>query len=146
MLKWTLWLALAASLHAATNAELTEQVRQTETAFAKTMADRDAAAFTTFLADETIFMSDGQVLRGSKQVAEQWKPLFQGPKAAFSWKPELVEVLDSGNLAMTSGPVLDGAGNRVGTFNSVWRRAPDGSWKIVMDNGCPACNCSKNAK
>jgi ketosteroid isomerase-like protein len=57
-----------------------------------------------------------------------------------------VEVLESGTVAMSSGPVRDPAGTRVGTFNSVWRREPDGNWKIMVDNGCPACNCAAWAK
>jgi hypothetical protein len=52
-----------------------------------------------------------------------------------------VEVLDSGTLAMTSGPVFDPAGKRTGTFNSVWRLEPSGEWKIVLDKGCPPCDC-----
>ncbi len=130
-----------AYLFAQTNAELKEQVRRTETAFAKTMEDRDAAAFARFLAAETVFLSNAQTTRGAAAVAERWKRFFEGPKAPFSWAPEQVEVLDSGALAMTSGPVRDPSGKRVGTFNSVWRREPDGQWKIVLDNGCPACNC-----
>jgi len=136
-----LLLALAAGLFAETNAELKEQVRRTETAFAKTLADRDPAAFATFLARDTIFMSNGQATRGPKDVVERWKGFFTGPDAPFSWAPEFVEVLDSGTLALSSGPVLDTSGKRIGTFNSVWRREANGQWKIVLDNGCPACNC-----
>src|SRR4051812_23991742 len=84
-------------LSAQTNADLKEQVRQTEVAFAKTMADRDPAAFTRFLADDAVFMSNGKPARGPKAIAAQWKPLFDGPKAPFSWSPEFVEVLESGN-------------------------------------------------
>jgi ketosteroid isomerase-like protein len=134
------------SAMAETNAELKEQVRKTELAFAKTMADRDAAAFATFLASETIFMSNGTVTRGARQVAERWKKFFDGPKAPFSWAPEYVEVLESGTLAMSSGPVRDPDGKRVGTFNSVWRRDRARQWKIILDNGCPACNCGIPAK
>jgi ketosteroid isomerase-like protein len=50
-------------------AGLTEQVRRAETAFAETMADRDHAAFTLFLADEAIFVNPDRVLRGAKAVA-----------------------------------------------------------------------------
>jgi ketosteroid isomerase-like protein len=132
---------LARSASAETNAELKEQVRQTEIAFAKTMADRNSAAFASFLATETIFMSGARVTRGAKQVAERWKAFFEGGQAPFSWAPETVEVLDSGTLAMSSGPVRDPSGKRTGTFNSVWRREAGGKWKIVFDNGCPACNC-----
>lgn len=133
----------AAALAAETNTELKEQVRRTEAAFAKTMADRDHAAFRRFLAADTVFLSGGQATRGAAAVAERWKRFFDGPAAPFSWAPEFVEVLDSGTLAMSSGPVRDPSGKRTGTFNSVWRREPGGEWKIVLDNGCPACDCSK---
>jgi len=133
--------AAALLLRGATNDELKQQVRKTEMAFAKTLADRDPAAFASFLSKETIFMSNGRVSRGPQQVGERWKAYFEGPRAPFSWEPEEVQVLDSGTLAMTSGPVRDPSGKRIGTFNSVWRREAKGQWKIVLDNGCPACDC-----
>ena len=127
--------------------EWQEQVRRTETAFAKSMADRDAKGFATYLADEAVFVSTrGVVARGSKAVTQQWAQYFTAPQAPFSWEPERVEVLASGSLAMTSGPVRDATGKRTGTFNSVWRHEPDGQWKIVLDNGSPACNCEAPGK
>jgi ketosteroid isomerase-like protein len=134
-------LLLAAPLLAETNAELKEQVRRREAAFAKTMADRDHAAFTTFLSDEAVFLSNGRATRGAAAVAAAWKRLYEAKQAPFSWEPEFVEVLDSGTIAMSQGPVRDASGKRIGTFNSVWRREADGQWKIVLDNGCPVCNC-----
>jgi len=121
------------------NSELKEQVRKTEAAFARTMADRDHAGFTSFLADETVFLGR-TVQRGKAAVAAAWKPFYEGAKAPFSWAPERVEVLDSGTLGMTSGPVYDENGKRTGTFNSVWRREKDGQWRIVFDIGCPPCS------
>lgn len=130
---------------AETNADLQAQVRDTERAFAKTMADRDHAAFTSFLSEETVFFSGpkGTALRGKKAVADAWMRFYEGPKAPFSWEPDSVEVLDSGTLGSSSGPVHDLEGKRVGTFSSIWRRGPDGKWKIVFDKGCPPCECSK---
>jgi len=122
-------------------ATLAAQVSAVERAFAKTMADRDHAAFVSFLADETVFVPEGgQVLRGKQAVAAAWKRLYEGPQAPFAWEPDRVEVLDSGGLALSSGPVRDPRGNRVGTFNSVWRREGN-AWKIVFDKGCPRCEC-----
>ena len=43
---------------------LTEQVRATETAFAQTMADRDHAAFASFLAEDAIFVNGTKPIRG----------------------------------------------------------------------------------
>jgi ketosteroid isomerase-like protein len=132
---------LAAVTRAETNADLSGQVRRTEQAFAKTMADRNPAAFESYLSKETIFLSNARALRGPREVMARWKAYFDGSQAPFSWEPEQVQVLNSGTLAMTSGPVRDPSGKRIGTFNSVWRREGKGRWKIVLDNGCPACDC-----
>src|SRR6266542_506715 len=121
-------------------ATLANQVRDAERAFAKTMADRNHAAFVSFLADETVFMGQ-ETQRGKQAVAAAWKRFYEGAHAPFSWDPDRVEVLESGTLGLSSGPVRDPQGDRVGTFNSVWRREPGGAWKIVFDKGCPPCEC-----
>lgn len=122
-------------------AELAAQLRATEEAFAKTMAERDHEAFVSFLAEEAVFFGRNGEIRGRQAVAAAWKPLYDGPEAPFSWRPESATVLDSGTLGLTSGPVLAPDGSRVGTFNSLWRRGTDGSWKVVFDRGCPDCEC-----
>ena len=136
-----LLISVAGLASAQTNAELKEQVRKTEIAFAKTMADRDIKAFASFLTADSVFLSAGKASRGPAEVVAAWKSLFEGPQAQFSWAPEHVEVVNSGTLAMSQGPVLDPNGKRIGTFNSVWRREKGGVWKIVLDNGCPSCDC-----
>lgn len=115
------------------------EVRATETAFAQSMADRDFAAFGRFVADEAIFFGGEGPMRGKAAVLEGWKPLFDGPKAPFSWAPKEVVVLDSGGLALSSGPVRAPDGRQVGSFTSVWRREAPGVWHIVFDKGCDAC-------
>ncbi|TPW10730.1 MAG: hypothetical protein FD129_1841, partial [bacterium] len=67
------------------NADLAAQVRAAETAFARTMADRDHAAFMTHLADETVFFGREGAIRGKAAVAESWKGFFEGKDAPFSW-------------------------------------------------------------
>jgi len=116
-----------------------QKVADTERAFAKTMADRDHAAFATFLADEAVFFAGTRPLRGKEQVAEAWKQFYEGPDAPFSWEPDIVEVLESGTLALSSGPVRDPAGNVIATFLSIWRQEAPGVWRIVFDKGNDAC-------
>jgi ketosteroid isomerase-like protein len=125
-------------------AKAAEQVRSREIAFAKSMADRDHAAFAAFVSEEALFLGP-TVLRGRQAVAEGWRPFFEGPQAPFSWKPERVEVIDSGTLAISTGPVRGPDGQRVGTFNSTWRLEPDGQWRVVLDIGCPPCRCGEEA-
>jgi len=134
-------MAMAAPAAAATNAELADQLRKAESGFARSMADRDHKAFTSYLATVTVFFGGKGVHRGSAAVAAAWKPFFEKPEAPFSWAPAEAEVLDSGTLGMTSGPVYDPSGQRIGTFNSLWRRRANGSWEIVFDKGCPPCDC-----
>jgi ketosteroid isomerase-like protein len=124
--------------------ELTRQVRQAETAFAASMADRDYKRFASFIAEDAIFFGRSGALRGKASVVEAWKGYFEGAKAPFSWEPVIVEVLDSGKLALTSGPVRDTQGTKISTFNSVWRREADGGWKVIFDKGCPDCNCNSS--
>lgn len=134
-------LTLAARSGAAVNSgELARQVRAVETAFAKTMADRDWAAFKTHIAEEAVFFNRKGVLRGINAVAEGWHLYFEGAKAPFSWEPEQVEALESGTLALSSGPVMDPDGKCIGTFQSIWRLEADGRWRIIFDKGCSACD------
>ena len=118
---------------------LQQQVLETERAFAKTMADRDLAAFGRFVSKEAVFVSGTRTLRGREQVIEGWRKLYAGPTAPFSWEPRTVEVLSSGRLALSSGPVHDAAGKLVGTFTSIWRLEGAGAWYIVFDSGCEVC-------
>jgi ketosteroid isomerase-like protein len=123
-------------------AELQNQVANTERAFAKTMADRDHASFTAFLAEDTIFFSGPKPLHGRQQVAQYWKRFYEKPDAPFSWEPEQVEVLESGALALSTGPVRNSKGELIATFTSIWKQESPGVWRIIFDKGNDACNCA----
>lgn len=136
--------ALPAQAPPAPLAALTRQVFVAESSFAAAMAVRDSAAFARFIAPDAIFFGEKAVLRGKPAVVEGWSRFFAGPDAPFSWRPEKVEVLDSGGLALSTGPVHDPGGHQIGTFSSIWRRESDGSWRVVFDKGCPVCNCERS--
>lgn len=125
------------------SADLQKQVADTERAFAKTMAERDHAAFATFLSDETVFFTGPKPLHGRAAVAAAWKRFYEAKQPPFSWQPEVVEVLDSGTLAISSGPVFDPSGKKFATFTSIWRQEAPGVWRIVFDKGNPECDCEK---
>jgi ketosteroid isomerase-like protein len=120
---------------------LEETVMATERAFAQTMVDRDHAAFATFLSDEAIFFSGETPIRGKAAVAADWAPFFEGSDPPFTWEPTQVQVLDSGTLALSTGPVYDPQGTVIANFNSVWRKEAPGVWRIVFDRGSPVCSC-----
>jgi len=121
------------------------QVAQAERAFARSMADRDHAAFTGWLSEQAVFFGGAAVLRGKAAVAAGWKPYFDGPKPPFSWEPDQVEVLADGTLAHSSGPVRDGEGRLIARFNSVWRQESPGVWRIVFDKGSPLSDAERKS-
>ena len=86
------------------------------------------------------------VTRGRAAIVEAWKVFFGPERPEFTWRPEIVELSGDGTLGMTRGPwTMKGKGpdgkpfERSGIFNSIWRKQPDGSWKVVFDMGCPGC-------
>jgi ketosteroid isomerase-like protein len=126
----------AGGLRQGSRPSLRDDVFAAERAFAATMRDRDHAAFQQFLSKEAVFFNGREAVRGAARVADAWKAFFEGPTAPFSWEPDTVEVLDSGTLAISSGPIRGPDGTRVGTFNSIWRKDADGRWRVVFDKGC----------
>ena len=113
----------------------TSEVEAREIAFAKTMADRDFVAFQDFISPEAVFFSGSKPRRGRDAVTKAWAQYFKDETAPFSWNPDVVEVLESGRLALTSGPVWDASGKLIGRFTSIWRKEEDGQWRVVFDKG-----------
>ena len=76
-------------------------------------------------------------MRGLRAGLATWKPFFDGPDALFSWEPDQVEMSASGAFALSAGPLLSPQGQVIARFNSIWRREPDGCWRVVFDKGSP---------
>ena len=136
-------LAATAVVPRASNAELRQQVVDAERAFAATMQARDHAAFTRLIADEAVFLSGPTALRGRDAIAKVWLQYYAKPEAPFSWEPEQVEVVESGTLAYSGGPIRDPGGKVIGRFNSIWRLEAPGVRRVVFDRGSDFCNCKK---
>ena len=111
------------------------EVEAREIAFAKTMADRDFEAFLSFISPEAVFFKENEPQRGLDVISRAWAPYFEGETAPFSWHPDVIEVLESGRLAFSSGPVRAASGEIVGRFNSIWRKDEDSQWRVVFDKG-----------
>jgi ketosteroid isomerase-like protein len=112
-----------------------EIVEAREISFAASFADRDLESFRDHVSAEAVFFAQHTPLRGKEAISKAWAPLIEAETAPFSWHPDVIEVLESGDLAISSGPVLDPEGKEVGRFNSIWRKEADGQWRVVFDKG-----------
>ncbi|MEJ2128095.1 MAG: nuclear transport factor 2 family protein [Woeseiaceae bacterium] len=122
-------------------ADLADDVRCREIGFSKSIESRDMEAFRSFLDDDARFVG-GQVRRGPDEITEGWSVYAPADGPSLKWRPQIVEVLEDGKLALSRGPYkyteVNAEGDVVdyyGTFNSIWRLQDDGSWKIVFDAG-----------
>ncbi len=137
-MKFLIWMLLG-GFAATALADRVDEVRATEIAFAKAFAERDAAKFFSFVAEDAQFLGGKRIMRGKKEVMEVWSKFFQDKTPPFRWEPERVVTNAAGDLGYSTGPVFDEKGGQTGTYNSTWDRQADGSWKIVFDGGssCP---------
>ncbi len=133
-------LAWSGSAHADPAAE----VRCAEIAFSLSVERQDLEAFRSFLDPDARFVG-ASVLRGPEAIVAAWSVLFADAGPRLAWRPRIVEVLESGDYALSRGPFRqrsrseDGATHETwGTFNSVWRRGEDGRWRVVFDAGSEA--------
>lgn len=140
------WLAavLLLFLSEVAAADLAIEVRCREIAFSNATENRDLEAFMSFLDSDARFVG-ASVLRGPEQIAATWRVFFMEDGPSLKWRPQFVEVLDSGDLALTRGPYRLKSkapeGQPIeewGTFNSIWRIDSGGSWRIIFDAGSPA--------
>jgi ketosteroid isomerase-like protein len=97
-------------------------------------------AFMSVATEETKILSESG--KGFDAVKSGYKgvPLT----ATLSWKPSDAETSREGDLGYTWGHydyrdrTADGKSIvETGTYVTIWRRQPDGSWKVVLDGGSP---------
>ena len=117
------------------------EVRCQEIGFSQSVENKDIESFRSFLDIDARFVGSS-VLRGPEEIAAAWQVFFSEEGPAIKWRPQFVEVLEEGALALTRGPYRmtskDPDGNSVeswGTFNSIWRKNVDGEWRVVFDAG-----------
>lgn len=113
-----------------------------ELSFARSVADHDAAAFAAHVAGDAVFDAGSpRPLRGREAVTRAWAPIVRGEGGSLEWYP--VRTTVAGDIAWSTGPYLrvstkDGATTYArGSFQSVWRRDAQGTWRVVFDGGLP---------
>ncbi len=143
-MKSLLFVYMSWAFMSAAFADLTEDVRCREIAFSQSVEAQDLAMFESFIDDDARFVGNA-VSKGPAAIVDAWSVFFTGKSPQIKWRPQFVEVLEDGKLALTRGPyrmvTTDEDGKKTsqwGTFNSVWRLQADGEWRVVFDAGSQA--------
>jgi len=122
-------------------ADVEDDVRCREIAFSQSVEMQDVTAFRSFIDPDARFVG-AAVQRGVADITTAWSVFFSDDAPQMKWRPQFVEVLNDGTLALSRGPyrmIVEGADGasteQWGTFNSVWRKQDDGTWQVVFDAG-----------
>lgn len=128
-------------ISSSTIADVADDVRCREIAFSLSVENQDVAAFESFIDADARFVGSS-ISRGPNEVVNAWSVFFASDGPKIKWRPQFIEVLKDGTLALSRGPyrmiTRDPEGNTSehwGTFNSVWRKQTNGAWKVVFDAG-----------
>jgi ketosteroid isomerase-like protein len=135
-------LSLGAAALAAMSAGAAEPgaraIADADIAFAqRAIADGTRAAFLDYLADSAV------LLNPSPHPGRAATEAGPAPGAPLRWRPDLASVSAGGDFGWTSGPFLawststDEAPSVAGHYFTAWRRAEDGTWRVVIDGGVP---------
>jgi ketosteroid isomerase-like protein len=112
-----------------------------EARFAKDVLERGGAGFADWFADDGVALGNGAApLVGKVAIAKgaNWSP----KDYELTWTPTDAMMGPSGDMGYTwghyEGRSKDANGNPVltsGRYITMWRKQPDGTWKVVLDAG-----------
>ncbi len=107
----------------------------TERAFARLGAEVGARdSFLVYFAEDAVILDDAS--RPAREAIRGWPA--PKPGAKLLWEPRTGDIATSGDLGYLTGPVTTVApdGTRWHScYLSVWKRQPDGNFKVVLDAG-----------
>ena len=117
------------------------ELMRTDRDFQRVTAERGAAGFASFFAEDAVIMREQPVV-GPKAIGEARAPFFATPGNRLDWKP--TEAESEHDLGCTLGRYeitrMNEKGEKTithGTYLTAWRRQPDQSWKVIFDGGMP---------
>ncbi|MAE07819.1 MAG: hypothetical protein CL661_03540 [Bacteroidetes bacterium] len=98
-------------------------------------------AFLAYADEDAVLLRNNKLVIGKNTIREYYANQgSEDTSIKLMWKPEFVDVAESGELGYTYGyytfSYIDSTGKKVesdGVFHTVWKKQPDGTWRFVWD-------------
>jgi len=116
------------------------EILETEHAFAEMVKKEGLKkAFLTYADDNAVLNRNNSIIKGKYEIEKYFdNQTLQDVK--LEWKPNFIEVSESGDLAYTYGnykfEAKETSGQIIksnGIFHTVWKKQEDGKWLFVWD-------------
>lgn len=132
--------AQASTASANNTAAVQRAIDSAMTRFAEAMKNGDTAAMAMPYADDAIIMpANSKALRGRAELGKYNAGMlaqFTVTSASFTTTDLIVTgdyAIESGTYAMSMKPKTGKSINDVGKYISIWKKQPDGGWKMTRD-------------
>ncbi len=122
--------------------DLEDSLKAADRAFDKSTLERGLDGWMSWFADDAVLNTQQGVIHGRAAVRAYYSAMFARKEFSIRWQPLHAEASRDGTLGYTVGSAETSFRNekgevqsRSGRYLTVWRRQPDGSWKVVSDIG-----------
>lgn len=116
---------------------------EADRAFARATASRGVEGWTSFFAEDGVMFRAGHPVTGHS-VIRQLMAALDDSTFQLNWEPNDAYLSAAADLGYTVGryearrTAADGSVSAsTGSYVTIWRRADDGSWEVVLDIGNP---------
>ncbi|MGC4052485.1 MAG: DUF4440 domain-containing protein [Paludibaculum sp.] len=123
-------------------ADLPQQLMEADRAFDAATLARGLEGWMSYFADDARLNQRPAEIVGKPALREFYAKMFARREFSIRWQPVHAEASKNGTLGFTYGvsqvSYRDEKGELVkheGRYLTVWRKQPDGSWKVATDIG-----------
>ena len=118
-----------------------DMLRNLEAEFERATAERGLDGFMSYFNDDSADLPSGSnIVFGKDNIRKELEPW--GADVSLTWKPVKAGMAASGDLGYTFGNFVFKAKDKdgkvvshYGKYATVWKKQPDGSWKVAFDMG-----------
>jgi len=118
---------------------------QLDREFDRATAEKGADGWVAYFAPNGSMLGDtAQPTTGLAAIRAEMEPVFEDSNFTLRWHPVKAEMMIPGVVGYTVGrweriwKTKEGTViKKTGSYTSIWKKQPDGSWKIVLDTGNP---------
>ncbi|HUQ01692.1 MAG TPA: hypothetical protein VM261_04315 [Kofleriaceae bacterium] len=106
--------------------------------FAADTSRDGAQGWTPWFAPEGWMLRKNEKVEGHAAIAELMAPLLDDPHQKLLWEPIASGFAATGDVGFTVGEAhIVSAGEVVwyGAYVTIWKKQPDGSWRVLFDTG-----------